>query len=205
MCWRTSLGCRSCRSTCGSNMRMAMARSFEPSPTCQPLRGPVVSGGPFMLTKFVQNQIVLFKRNPDWYGPKPSIDGFGYEYFADSDAEIEALKSRPDRCGAWQPITSGTAISSLKSAGFNIVNVPATIFHDIIINTMPTMVAHRELTQPEGARGDRVRDRPQHHQQGRLPGLRPARQVGGATCVRLVVRTRVSKDCLTTWPRPTSC
>jgi peptide/nickel transport system substrate-binding protein len=121
-------------------------RTFANLPTSA---GPVVSGGPFMLTKFVQGQIALFKRNPDWYGPKPSIDGFGYEYFADSDAEIEALKSHQIDAALGDPSLPATAISSLKTAGFNIVNVPATSFQDIIINTVPTMVAHRELLNPK--------------------------------------------------------
>ena len=53
----------------------------------------MVSGGPFIFTKYVEGEVALFKRNPDFYGPKPKIAGFGYQYFADSDSEIEALKS----------------------------------------------------------------------------------------------------------------
>ena len=110
---------------------------------------PIVGAGPFILTKYVQNQIVLFKRNPNWYGPKPLIDGFGYEYFANNDAEIEALKSGQIDAALGNPAISVTAVPGLKSAGFNIVNVHATSFHDVIINTTPTMVAHRELHNPK--------------------------------------------------------
>jgi peptide/nickel transport system substrate-binding protein len=109
----------------------------------------VVGGGPFILTKYTQNQIVLFKRNPSWYGPKPKIAGFGYEYFANNDAEVEALKSGQIDAALGNPAISVTATGSLKSAGFNIVNVHATGYHDIIINTVPTMVAHRELLNPK--------------------------------------------------------
>jgi peptide/nickel transport system substrate-binding protein len=121
-------------------------RTFSNLPTGST---PVVSGGPFTFTKFVQGQIALFKRNPDFYGPKPKIDGFGYQYFADSDAEVEALKSGQIDAALGDPSLPATSISSLKSAGFNIVNVPATSFQDIIINTVPTMVAHRELLNPK--------------------------------------------------------
>jgi ABC-type transport system substrate-binding protein len=38
---------------------------------------PIVSGGPFILDKYTPKQIALFKRNPNFYGPKPHIDGFG--------------------------------------------------------------------------------------------------------------------------------
>jgi peptide/nickel transport system substrate-binding protein len=121
-------------------------RTFANLPTST---GPVVSGGPFTFTKFVQGQIALFKRNPDFYGPKPKIDGFGYQYFADSDAEVEALKSGQIDAALGDPSLPATSISSLRTAGFNIVNVPATSFQDIIINTVPTMVAHRELLNPK--------------------------------------------------------
>ncbi len=110
---------------------------------------PVVSGGPFIFTKYVSGQIALFKRNPDWYGPKPKIAGFGYQYFADSDAEVEALKSGQIDAALGDPSLPATSISSLKAAGFNIVNVEATSFQDIIINTVSTMVAHRELLNPK--------------------------------------------------------
>jgi peptide/nickel transport system substrate-binding protein len=121
-------------------------RTFSNLPTSS---GPVVSGGPFTFTKFTQGQIALFQRNPDFYGPAPKIDGFGYQYFADSDAEIEALKSGQIDAALGDPSLPATSISSLKTAGFNIVNVPATSFQDIIINTVPTMVAHRELLNPK--------------------------------------------------------
>ncbi len=54
---------------------------------------PIVSGGPFVLTKYTPKQIALFKRNPTFYGPKPHIDGFGLQFFQTTDAMITALKS----------------------------------------------------------------------------------------------------------------
>jgi peptide/nickel transport system substrate-binding protein len=121
-------------------------RTFSNLPSSS---APVVSGGPFTFTKFVQGQIALFQRNPDFYGPAPKIAGFGYQYFADSDAEIEALKSGQIDAALGDPSLPATSISSLKTAGFNIVNVPATSFQDIIINTVPSMAAHRELLNPK--------------------------------------------------------
>jgi peptide/nickel transport system substrate-binding protein len=121
-------------------------RKFNNLPTSS---APLVSGGPFVMTKYTQNQIALFKTNPHWYGPKPKIAGFGYEYFANSDAEVEALKSGQIDAALGNPALPGTAVGSLKSAGFNIINVHATGFHDIIINTSPQAVSHRELANPK--------------------------------------------------------
>jgi peptide/nickel transport system substrate-binding protein len=110
--------------------------------------GPVVGGGPFIFTNYTQGEIALFKRNPTWYGPKPKIAGFGFQYFANSDAEVEALKSGQIDGALGDPALPATSVHSLQ-AGFNVVNTPATSLDDIIINTVPTMVAHRELLNPK--------------------------------------------------------
>jgi peptide/nickel transport system substrate-binding protein len=124
----------------------AKLKTFPNLPTGS---SPVVSGGPFTFTKYTQGEVALFQRNPNFYGPAPKIDGFGYQYFADSDSEIEALKSGQIDGALGDPSLPATSISSLKTAGFHIVNVPATSFQDIIINTVPSMVAHRELLNPK--------------------------------------------------------
>jgi len=112
--------------------------------------GSVVSGGPFILTKYAANQIALFQRNPGWYGPRPKIAGFGYQYFANSDSEVEALKSGQIDAALGNPALPGTAIPSLQAAGFTIANVHATGFDDIIINSSPQQAAsHRELANPK--------------------------------------------------------
>jgi peptide/nickel transport system substrate-binding protein len=112
--------------------------------------GTLVGGGPFIMSKYVQSQIVLFKRNPDYYGPRPHIAGFGYQYFANSDAEVEALKSGQIDAALGNPALPGTAVASLRAAGLNIINVHATSLHDIIINTNPDQAAsHRELANPK--------------------------------------------------------
>jgi peptide/nickel transport system substrate-binding protein len=109
---------------------------------------PVVSGGPFVLQKYVQSQVVLFQRNPNYYGQAPHIDGFGYQYFANDDAEVEALKSGQIDAALANPNLPPTDIAPLKAAGFHIVNQPAMSFNDLIINTNPQMVSHRELLNP---------------------------------------------------------
>jgi peptide/nickel transport system substrate-binding protein len=110
--------------------------------------GPVVGGGPFLFTKFVHGEVALFKRNPTFYGPAAKIDGFGFQYFADSDAEIEALKSNQIDGALGDPALPATAVHALQGK-YNIVNTPATSLDDIIINTVSSMTAHRELLNPK--------------------------------------------------------
>ena len=107
---------------------------------------PIVSGGPFMLVKYTPKQIVLFKRNPNYYGPKPHIDELGLQFFGTYDAEITALKSgQLDGIETVPP----TSVGTVKSAGFDVHQAPGNYFDDFIINSNPQQEAsHRELLNP---------------------------------------------------------
>jgi peptide/nickel transport system substrate-binding protein len=107
---------------------------------------PIVSGGPFMLTKYTKDQIALFAKNPKWYGTKPHIDGFGLQFFANDDAMVTALKTHQiDMTGEYTP---PTAVAALKSAGMEVDTVPSISMKTFIINTNPKKLAHRELLDP---------------------------------------------------------
>jgi peptide/nickel transport system substrate-binding protein len=111
-----------------------------------PNGAPIVSGGPFKLTKYKKDEIALFARNPSFYGPKPHIDGFGLRQFSNDDAMITALKS-----GEIDAIESvpPTGIKTLKSAGFVVDQVPGVTENDFIINSNPKKTSHRELLNPK--------------------------------------------------------
>jgi len=107
---------------------------------------PVVSGGPFVLTKYTPKQIALFKRNPTFYGTKPHIDGLGLQFFQTTDAMITALKSHQlDGVETVPP----TSVTTLKGAHFVVPSSPGVQFDDFIINDNPQQEAsHRELVNP---------------------------------------------------------
>lgn len=108
---------------------------------------PMVSGGPFTMVKYQVNQIALFQRNPNWWGSKPHIDGFGIQMFGTTDAMVSALKSgQLDMIGESTP---PTVVASLKSAGMVVDTAPSLTFYDFIINTNPQMKAHKELLNPK--------------------------------------------------------
>jgi peptide/nickel transport system substrate-binding protein len=107
---------------------------------------PIVSGGPFMLTSYTKGQAAIFKRNPDWFGPKPHIQGIALEFFTDTDAMVTALKS-----GQLDGVESvpTTSVAALKAAGFVVREAPGDQFDDFIINDNPSQEAsHRELVNP---------------------------------------------------------
>jgi peptide/nickel transport system substrate-binding protein len=107
---------------------------------------PIVSGGPFILTKYTPKQIVLFKRNPTFYGPKPHINGLGLQFFQTTDAMITALKS--NQLDGVETVTP-TSVTTLKAAHFVVPSSPGVVFDDFIINANPQQAAsHKELVNP---------------------------------------------------------
>jgi peptide/nickel transport system substrate-binding protein len=106
---------------------------------------PVVSGGPFMLVSYKKKDIALFQRNPNFWGPKPHIDGWGLQYYSNDDAMISALKTGEiDAAESVPP----TALNTLKGAGITVSAVPGLELRDFIINSNPKKPNNRELLNP---------------------------------------------------------
>jgi peptide/nickel transport system substrate-binding protein len=107
---------------------------------------PLVSGGPFTLVKYVQHQVAVFQRNPDFYGAKPHLDGFGLQFFESPDAMVTALKSgQIDAIEHLPP----TAVASVRGAGIHVYVGPSLEFRDFIFNSNPKKPQHRELLNPK--------------------------------------------------------
>jgi peptide/nickel transport system substrate-binding protein len=107
---------------------------------------PIVSGGPFILSSYTAKQDALFKRNPDFYGPKPHLQGIALEFFNNDDAMVAALKS-----GQIDGVESvpNTSVGTLKQAGFDVSQTPGDAFDDFIVNDNPKQEAsHAELMNP---------------------------------------------------------
>lgn len=106
---------------------------------------PLVSGGPFVCVKFVKGAVALFQRNPSFYGPKPHIDGFGLQVFSNSDAMISALKAGQLDAIENVPVTG---VATVKAAGFHVYTGPSLVSRELIFNSNPKKVTHRELLNP---------------------------------------------------------
>ncbi|MDA3878210.1 MAG: ABC transporter substrate-binding protein, partial [Halothiobacillus sp.] len=108
---------------------------------------PWISGGPFVFKKYERGQLALFMRNPNWWGKKkPSIKGFGLQFFANPDAMVASLISgQLDMIGEKTPPTT---VAALRKANMVVSSWPSTGFRDIIINTNPNKKIHRELLNP---------------------------------------------------------
>ncbi len=107
---------------------------------------PVVSGGPFMVTQYVQDATTLFEKNPHFYGTPPHIDRFGLEYFSNEDAEVSALKSNDIDVIENVPATS---VQTIQSSGFNLFNGASLTYRTFIINSSPYKTTNPELQDPQ--------------------------------------------------------
>jgi peptide/nickel transport system substrate-binding protein len=107
---------------------------------------PVVSGGPFMVTQYQQDQVTLFQRNPNYYGTPPHIDGFGLQYFSNEDAEVTAMKN--DEIDVIESVPP-TSVTTLQDAGFNVYTGDALTYRTFIINSSPYKKEHLELLDPK--------------------------------------------------------
>jgi peptide/nickel transport system substrate-binding protein len=107
---------------------------------------PIVSGGPFELAKYTPKVIALFKRNPNFYGQRPHIDGLGLQFFGTTDAEVTALKSgQLDGIEVVPP----TSVATVKAAHFVVSESPGVQFDDFITNSNPKQdPSHKELLNP---------------------------------------------------------
>jgi peptide/nickel transport system substrate-binding protein len=109
---------------------------------------PIVSGGPFVLSQFTKDQIALYTKNPNWYGPKPHMDGWGLQMFSNDDALIEAAKTgQIDMIEGGGGTIPPTSIQTLKDAKFVVSTGPGMTENDFIINSHKPL--HTELLDPK--------------------------------------------------------
>jgi peptide/nickel transport system substrate-binding protein len=118
-------------------------RQYPNVPTDQPL----VSGGPFELAKYEKDQAAIFVQNPNFYGTKPAIEGFGLQYFSNDDALVAALRNGQIQAAINVPVT---AVESLKGdTSLTVYNGPGITLRDLIINSSPDKTDNLELQDPK--------------------------------------------------------
>jgi len=113
----------------------------------EPVNGQaMVGGGPFVITKYQKKQITLFQANPNYYGTKPHIDGFGLQFFDNDDAMVSALKT--GQLDAIETVPP-TSVATLKTGNIHVFVGPGLEFHDFIVNTNPKKPKNTELLNPQ--------------------------------------------------------
>jgi peptide/nickel transport system substrate-binding protein len=121
-------------------------KTLKTTPNTPASGQPLVSGGPFTLSSYTKNDIALFTANPNFYGPKPHIQGWGLQYYSNDDAMVTALKTNQINMVETLPVTS---VATMKSAGFVVSVGPGMTFRDFIFNSNPKKPNNRELLNPQ--------------------------------------------------------
>ncbi|HET6505365.1 MAG TPA: peptide ABC transporter substrate-binding protein [Baekduia sp.] len=108
-----------------------------------PAKVMAVGGGPFTLTEFKEAQVALLKRNDNYYGPKPAIDGFGLQIFSAPEVELNALRSGEIDWIQSVPPQAMSTLSSNKSLAVG----QARSYNQCVVSFNGN-AAHTELRQP---------------------------------------------------------
>jgi peptide/nickel transport system substrate-binding protein len=107
---------------------------------------PLVSGGPWELAQYKKDSYAIFQPNPNWYGQKPLIQGWGLQYFSNEDSMIQALQSGSIDYAEGVPTTAVSALKGDKAV--QLYEGPGVEFRDFIINSNPQKTTNRELLDP---------------------------------------------------------
>jgi peptide/nickel transport system substrate-binding protein len=108
---------------------------------------PLVSGGPFEITKYEKKGTTVFKPNAGWWGSKPHVEAVGLVYYTNSDSMIADLKSGQISAVDQVPYT---AVNALKqSGGLAITPYKYGEFTNITWNSNPRKPQNRELLDPQ--------------------------------------------------------
>ena len=133
-----------------------------------------VGSGPFVLEKFEKGQFARFKANPNYWGGKPAVDKVVLRKFNNPDAMVAALKT--GELDAAQDIP-GAAFDQLAKDD-NIADrrgLPGCDDGGRHQRRRRPEEAAPSAARPDGAAGDRPRDR---QEDDRRPGAERPRQAG---------------------------
>ena len=133
-----------------------------------------VGSGPFVLEKFEKGQFARFRANPNYWGGKPAVDKVVLRKFNNPDAMVAALKTGELDAADDIP-TLGLQGSSRRTTSIDTVEGYQGAMSEIAINGGDGLKKpHPALLDPEGAQGDRARDRQGDDRRPRARRARPA-------------------------------
>jgi peptide/nickel transport system substrate-binding protein len=102
-----------------------------------------VGSGPFIVTKFAENQSISLKANPHYWGGKPGISNLVFQYYANPSAEAFALKNGSIDFAEDLP---NQLFKSLQGApGVTLNNAPSGNFDELAFNNGAATVSGRKI------------------------------------------------------------
>jgi peptide/nickel transport system substrate-binding protein len=107
---------------------------------------PIVSAGPFKITKYDKKGTTIFEKNPSYYG-EPNVDAVGLQIFQNQDAMVSALRS--GELDFVDGLPSNVVKDFESNPKFEVHRNPGFQVNDFIFNSNPKKPKHRELLDPK--------------------------------------------------------
>jgi len=108
---------------------------------------PVVSGGPFTITKYEDKGTTVFTPNPKFYGPKPHASAVALTFYTNPTAMIADLKA--GRLGFVETVPFKDAAQLKSLQGFTIDSQPGNEVTNFGFNSSDAKKQNRELLDPK--------------------------------------------------------
>jgi peptide/nickel transport system substrate-binding protein len=108
---------------------------------------PLVSGGPFQVTKYSKKGTTVFKPNPGYWGAPPHVEAVGLVYYTNSDSMIADLQGGTIDAVDQVPYTAVDAVK--KKGGLDVHPYKYGEFTNITWNSNPRKPKNRELLDPQ--------------------------------------------------------
>lgn len=108
---------------------------------------PLVSGGPYILEQHTPDVSLIFRANPKYWGPTPSLSGFGVQFFGSPDAMVTALRQGELDVALEVPQLTLDALDG--QGGVTVASPAGPGETAILINSNPKKPDHPELQNPK--------------------------------------------------------
>jgi peptide/nickel transport system substrate-binding protein len=111
------------------------------------VKPPLVTGGPFEVSSFTPNALIILKRDPTYYGQRPHLSEVGLLEYSSSSAEVSALEAGQINVALSVPYSSAQALRN--STQFRVKQTVSNLWDALGINSNPARKTHPELLNPK--------------------------------------------------------
>ena len=108
---------------------------------------PPVGAGSFLVSTYTRNESILYDRNPDYYGTEPKLAKFGFSFYSNTDALVNAVKN--DEIDLALDVPSTTVKKLKGDPSIEVVSEPGYDTILLGINSNPKRTTNPELQDPK--------------------------------------------------------
>ncbi|MGY0020413.1 ABC transporter substrate-binding protein [Streptomyces sp. YJ-C3] len=108
---------------------------------------PMVSGGPFTITRLEEKGTTVYRPNPRYYGARPTLKAVTLTYYTNAEALVSDLIA--GNLDFVNQLPSTTADALRKADKMRVTTADGPMRSDIIFNSNPAKPRNRELLDPQ--------------------------------------------------------